>query len=92
MNKRLCCYIPNQERLDKHCQSLAEYQIWMGYNPSPDDYTESCAEHLKDMLDDSARFEVLRISYDYHGGKPDDSVNRVAPVAEGSTPKAAKDF
>lgn len=62
MTKRLCCCIPDQKRLDVGCENLAEYQIWMGNNPAPDDYTESCAEHLEIMLDDSVRFEVLRIT------------------------------
>lgn len=61
MEKRFCCYIPDQTKLNKGCQNLAEYQIWMGDNPTPDDYTESCAEHLEEMLDDSLKFVVLRI-------------------------------
>ena len=61
MEKRLCCCIPNQEEPDDRCRNLAEYQIWNGYSPTPDDYTESCAEHLEKMLDDSGRFEILRI-------------------------------
>ena len=56
---RECCFIPDQSKLDAGCQRLAEYQIWTGY--TPDDYTESCAEHLEEMLDDSSRFEIVRI-------------------------------
>jgi hypothetical protein len=61
MDKHLCCCIPDQTKLDEGCQNLAEYQIIMGDNPTPDDYTESCAEHLEEMLDDSEKFTVLRI-------------------------------
>ena len=59
--KRVCCCIPDQSNLDG-CQKLAEYQIWMGENPTPDDYTESCAEHLKEMLNNSTFFTVYRIA------------------------------
>ena len=59
--KRLCCYIPDQKKLDAGCQKSAEYQVWMGYGPTPDDFTESCAEHLEKLLDDNVRFEILRI-------------------------------
>jgi hypothetical protein len=70
-SKRLCCCIPDQSKIDERCHNYATYQIWNGHNPTPDDYTESCAEHLEEMLDDSSRFEVLRIvapsgpAYDY---------------------------
>ena len=58
-NDRLCCYIPDQTKLDEWCQKLAVYWICMG--SAPDDFTESCAEHLEQMLDDSGRFEIVRI-------------------------------
>ena len=61
MSKRLCCYIPNQNKLNEGCQNLAEYQIIMGDNPTPDDFTESCPQHLEEMLDDSKKFTILRI-------------------------------
>lgn len=61
MDKRLCCCIPNQDKPEEGCQNLAEYLIFMGEYPSPDDYTESCGEHLEEMLDDSNRFEIYRI-------------------------------
>ena len=56
---RLCCCIPDQTKLDERCQNLAEYQIWTG--STVDDYTESCEVHLVEMLDDSGRFEIVRI-------------------------------
>jgi hypothetical protein len=56
---RLCCYIPDQSKLIERCQNPAQYQIWTGN--TPDDFAESCAEHLESMLDDHVRFEVLRI-------------------------------
>ena len=58
-SNRLCCCIPDQSKLDESCQKLAAYQIWTG--STVDDYTESCAEHLEQMLDDSGRFDIVRI-------------------------------
>ena len=58
---RYCCCIPVQTALDEGCLNQAEYQIWFGDNPTPDDCTESCGEHLEAMLDDHNRFEILRI-------------------------------
>ena len=66
MTSRLCCFILNQDKLEEGCENQAEYQIWYGYKPTPDDYTESCGEHLEQMLDDSTRFEILRIEEDEH--------------------------
>lgn len=60
--QRLCCCIPDQNDLSKQCQNLAEFQIWFGHKPTPDNYTESCAEHIAQLLDDSQRFEIFRIS------------------------------
>lgn len=57
--KRLCCWIPDQTKLDEGCQNLAEYEIWTGNGP--DDNTESCAEHLEVMLDDHNYFMIYRI-------------------------------
>ena len=59
MDKRLCCCIPDQTKQDEQCQNLATYQIWWGN--TPDDFTESCATHLEEMLDDHVSFTVLRI-------------------------------
>lgn len=61
MTKRLCCYIPDQSKLDERCQNLVTYQVYFGYSPTVDDFTETCAEHLEGMLDDNARFEIIRI-------------------------------
>jgi len=60
-DKRLCCCIPDQNNLDNRCKNLAVYTIYSLSNPSPDNYTESCAEHLEQMLDDSTNFEIVRI-------------------------------
>ena len=59
---RLCCFIPDQTKPDRGCQNIATFQIWLGDNPTPDDYTETCDEHLLQMLDDSSRFELIRIT------------------------------
>ena len=59
---RLCCCIPDQAKPDQGCQNIATFQVWLGDNPTPDDYTETCDEHLLEMLDDSSRFELIRIT------------------------------
>ena len=58
--ERRCCFIPDQETLEG-CKNLAEYEIWYGYNPAPDDYTDACAEHLEGLLDDHSEFKIYRI-------------------------------
>lgn len=61
-NKRLCCCIPDQSNLLARCQNLAEYEIWFGHEPTPDEFTDSCANHLSQMIDENfTRFEVFRI-------------------------------
>lgn len=59
--KRLCCFIPDQSKLDEGCENPAVFQVWNYFRPNPDAYTESCAEHLEQMLDDADGFIVLRI-------------------------------
>ncbi len=58
---RLCCCIPDQSKLNERCEKLATFQIWVGDNPSPDDFTESCDIHIAQLLDNNVRFELLRI-------------------------------
>lgn len=58
MKASLCCY-SDQEKLTDGCKRESEYQIWSGNGP--EDYTESCFEHLEDMLDNSIYFHVFRI-------------------------------
>lgn len=60
----LCCFIIDQDAPGDGCMNFAVYQIWNGDSPTPDDYTESCAAHLEQMLDDSMRFEILRIVHE----------------------------
>lgn len=52
-NERKCCKID--------CDKLAEYEIWSGWKPLPDGYTDSCLEHIPDLLDDEVRFEIIKI-------------------------------
>ncbi len=59
--ERMCCYIPDQDKLDIGCDKLAVYRILFGYYSTVDDFTETCADHLEVMPDDNVRFEVLRI-------------------------------
>jgi hypothetical protein len=59
--KGLCCYIPDQTKLDEGCKNEAVFEIWYGSDPTPDDNSLSCAEHLVQMLDDSVRFEIFRM-------------------------------
>lgn len=56
-----CCFIDDS---GVSCDNTADYQIWYGFNPTPDDYTECCDEHVSEMLDIEGheRFEVLRVS------------------------------
>lgn len=61
MTSRLCCCIPDQSKLDEGCKNLAEYVIYNESNNPYEGYTESCGEHLEQMLDDSHRFTVDRI-------------------------------
>lgn len=63
--RRLCCYIPDQSRLDMRCQNDAEWIIEHG--PSPDDYTESCTEHVGVMLTDAVEHRIYRIACDGDG-------------------------
>ena len=56
--RRYCCYIDQD---GNECQNQAEYEIWFGYKPRPDDWTDSCSEHLADLFDDNPRFEIMRI-------------------------------
>lgn len=58
---RICCCIPDQTKLDERCKNLAVYEIWYGSNPTPCDYSDTCAEHLEELLDDHNRFEIFRI-------------------------------
>ena len=60
--ERICCCIPDQNKLDEGCKKPAVYEIWYGGNPSPDDFSDSCAEHLEQLLDDSNTFTINRIS------------------------------
>jgi len=57
--QRLCCCIPDQSKLDERCQKSAEYQIW--YGETPDDFTESCLEHIPLMLTDAYEHRILHI-------------------------------
>lgn len=61
MTERLCCCIPDQSKLDEGCKNLAEYVIYGESNNLELNYTESCGEHLEQMLDDSRRFTIDRI-------------------------------
>jgi hypothetical protein len=58
---RLCCFIyPSGRR----CQNQAEYQIWVDGSSNPDDYTESCAQHLGEMHDDAPVHVTYKIAED----------------------------
>ena len=56
MDNIRCCYIADN---GLECLNSAQYRIISG--TSPDDYTETCSDHLELMLDDSPRFEIIRI-------------------------------
>jgi len=56
-----CCFIPDQTHKEKRCTNNTTFEIWYGENPTPDDYSHSCDEHLVEMLDDSKHFEINRL-------------------------------
>lgn len=45
MDKTICCYVG--------CEKEAEYIIWNGKEPGYDNKTESCTEHVGQLLEDS---------------------------------------
>lgn len=51
MTKRRCCFIP--------CDKLADYEIRNG--DGPDDYTDSCLEHVPEMLTDAETHYLYKI-------------------------------
>ena len=57
--KAICCYVPGLD-LNEGCQKPAVYQIQFGLYPWTDDFTETCANHLKEMLDDDTHFFGIR--------------------------------
>ena len=62
--KRKCCFIPDQSNLadqGNRCQADAEYEIWFGTNPTTDNCTDACPEHLELLFDDSQCFTIVRI-------------------------------
>lgn len=63
MNNRICCYI-NNDKFDQivPCEKKATFQIWNNDDSSgPYDFTESCDQHISDLLDDTTRFNLVRI-------------------------------
>ena len=48
---RFCCHIP--------CDQPAEWQIW--YGDGPDDFTESCTEHIPALLTDAPEHRIYPI-------------------------------
>lgn len=53
MGSRMCCKIG--------CGKLAEYEIWQGWMPGTDDYTDACLEHIPELLTDEPRHEIILI-------------------------------
>lgn len=64
MNESACRYISDQGKLREGCRNRAEYRVRIG--SALGNYTESCAEHLGEMLDGHDRFEVFRIYVPEH--------------------------
>lgn len=50
--KPFCCHIS--------CDKDAEYTII--YGGSPDDITESCRDHIPEVMTDAPRHEIIRLS------------------------------
>lgn len=75
MSTRNCCFIPEDQQaaakawmadsknnglvLSLGCEQPAKWQIWSG--PAPDDCTESCTEHVGEMLTEAAQHRVYPI-------------------------------
>lgn len=59
--QRLCCCIPDQSKLEERCQKPTEFEVWFGWEPGPEDCTDTCSGHVAEMLDDSPRFEIVRV-------------------------------
>ncbi len=55
-NKRTCCFMSDDQ---VGCEKLAEWSIIHG--ASPDDYTETCTEHLGAMMTDAPEHKVYPI-------------------------------
>lgn len=61
---RFCCWI-DQETIVP-CRAHAEWMIVHG--PAPDDWSDSCSEHLGDMMTDAYEHRVYRIAQSEAGG------------------------
>jgi hypothetical protein len=55
----MCCFIPIQREPFTACGKPAEWTITFG--PTPDDYTESCTEHVGHLLTDAPVHTVHRL-------------------------------
>lgn len=57
MSKNIpCCYIG--------CEEMANWVIYHGDYPGPDDYTHSCNEHIPDMLTDEKWHSLVWVEAD----------------------------
>ena len=50
---RRCCKID--------CNKKAEYEIWYGDKPGMEDYSDSCAKHIGDLLGDYQKHTLHRL-------------------------------
>jgi hypothetical protein len=65
--KIICCFIPNQDDpQNSRCPNNAEWRIV--YGETPDDYTESCTEHVGKMLTDAKEHRIYPISENERAG------------------------
>lgn len=56
----ICCFIPDQSNPEtSRCPNLAEWTLVHG--ETPDDYTESCTEHVGVMLTDAVEHRIYPI-------------------------------
>lgn len=53
-NKQQCCFI--QPGTERQCEILASWRIVHG--SGPDDYTESCTQHVGEMLADAPEHRI----------------------------------
>lgn len=65
--QRVCCFIPESQQSDASagkvvsgCGKNAEWQIWSGIGP--DDSTDSCTEHVGELLTDAPEHRIYQIN------------------------------
>ena len=65
---RLCCYVaeanPDEPDVDPESLFCSEVAEWSIYGTRPDDQTDSCTEHVGNLLGDADYYSVYPIIED----------------------------